>query len=545
MAPHGNTFTNQILVSNCSFVKNQIGPSLYLTSKYSRTKNVLIGKVINCTFDSNYIKTSSALRILSTDGFRKIFVSSCLFQDNVHANVIMISNILSQEDYFILPDITLTNVIIHSSRSIQFGCIFLECDIQMVVKIHNISIHDNNGTGLASLNCALRFDGYNVVANNTATLGGGLIINGTGYALTSPNAIVLFKNNRAVYGGALYSGTHVLQHHLPRKCTFVGLNAIFVTNKATIAGDNLYGGIMSECRGFNPPRHIRSIPCKKYSNSTLQIQSNISSNPYSVFICNNNEVQHNTRSTSVSVFPGQYFTLPLITAGYCDGVSPGVLKISYSKVKIIADVQSQQTHTTCTKLRYKLLSVNGSHFTSGRMNVSVAQHQFHFQNQLKVYIQILHCPYGMQIRDGVCECNEILTGVNGIQCNISHWPNPILKESNTNVWLGYNKHINCTVVDSNCPFDYCSLSFDVHLNLNNSADQQCNQNRTGTLCGQCQNGLSLMLGSNACKMCTNKYLFILIVCVIAGILLIVFLTSLNMTVSDGKINGLLFLCKCH
>ena len=540
MAPHGNTFTNQILVSNCSFVKNQIGPSLYLTSKYSRTKNVLIGKVINCTFDSNYIKTSSALRILSTDGFRKIFVSSCLFQDNVHANVIMISNILSQEDYFILPDITLTNVIIHSSRSIQFGCIFLECDIQMLVKIHNISIHDNNGTGLASLNCALRFDGYNVVANNTATLGGGLIINGTGYALTSPNAIVLFKNNRAVYGGALYSGTHVLQHHLPRKCTFVSLNAIFVTNKATIAGDNLYGGIMSECRGFNPPRHIRSIPCKKYSNSTLQIQSNISSNPYSVFICNNNEVQHNTRSTRVSVFPGQYFTLPLITAGYCDGVSPGVLKISYSKVKIIADVQSQQTHTTCTKMRYKLLSVNGSHFTSGRMNVSVAQHQFHFQNQLKVYIQILHCPYGMQIRDEVCECNEILTGVNGIQCNISHWPNPILKESNTNVWLGYNKHINCTVVDSNCPFDYCSLSFDVHLNLNNSADQQCNQNRTGTLCGQCQNGLSLMLGSNACKMCTNKYLFILIVCVIAGILLIVFLTGLNMTVSDGKINGLLF-----
>ena len=72
------------------------------------------------------------------------------------------------------------------------------------------------------------------------------------------------------------------------------------------------------------------------------------------------------------------------------------------------------------------------------------------------------------------------------------------------------------------------------------ADQQCNQNRTGTLCGQCQNGLSLMLGSNACKKCTNKYLFILIVFVIAGILLIGFLTGLNMTVSDGKINGLLF-----
>ena len=127
--------------------------------------------------------------------------------------------------------------------------------------------------------------------------------------------------------------------------------------------------MVGSCLGanaFNPTRKVYSIPCKKYSNSTLQIQSSISSNPYSVFICNNNEVQYNTRSTRVSVFPGQYFTLPLITTGYCHGVSPGVLKISYSKVKIIADVQSQQTHTTCTKIRYKLLSVNGSHVTSGK-----------------------------------------------------------------------------------------------------------------------------------------------------------------------------------
>ena len=111
MVPHGNTSTNQILVSNCLFVKNQIGPSLYLTSKYSRTKNVLIGKVINCTFDSNYIKKSSTLRIFSTQSFRNIIVSSCLFQDNVNANVIMIRNNIYIKNYYIfLPRVTITNI---------------------------------------------------------------------------------------------------------------------------------------------------------------------------------------------------------------------------------------------------------------------------------------------------------------------------------------------------------------------------------------------------------------------------------------------------
>ena len=89
-------------------------------------------------------------------------------------------------------------------------------------------------------------------------------------------------------------------------------------------------------------------------------------------------------------------------------------------------------------------------------------------------------------------------------------------------------------------FDYCIISI-VSLNLNES-DLQCTYNRSGILCGQCQSGFSLMLGSNQCGHCSNYYLFLLLLFIIAGIGLIFILLTLNLTVSVGTINGL-FLCK--
>ena len=71
-------------------------------------------------------------------------------------------------------------------------------------------------------------------------------------------------------------------------------------------------------------------------------------------------------------------------------------------------------------------------------------------------------------------------------------------------------------------------------------DIQCNNNRSGILCGKCKPGYSLTLGTNNCKQCTNIYLLLLAPFGLAGILLIVFLSLTDMTVTAGTINGLLF-----
>ena len=92
-----------------------------------------------------------------------------------------------------------------------------------------------------------------------------------------------------------------------------------------------------------------------------------------------------------------------------------------------------------------------------------------------------------------------------------------------------------------CPFDYCN-TLPVKFALNES-DFQCNYNRSGILCGQCIQGLSLMIGSNRCANCTDTKLVsvsIVIVAAVAGVVLVILLMLLNLTVSVGSINGLLF-----
>ena len=104
------------------------------------------------------------------------------------------------------------------------------------------------------------------------------------------------------------------------------------------------------------------------------------------------------------------------------------------------------------------------------------------------------------------------------------------------------------LIHPNCPFDYCySLTKEVSINLNvaNGADAQCQFNRSGILCGSCQQGFSLSLGSSRCLQCHRYrplvFAVILLASLLAGIVLVTMLLVLNMTVADGLINGLSFM----
>ena len=104
-------------------------------------------------------------------------------------------------------------------------------------------------------------------------------------------------------------------------------------------------------------------------------------------------------------------------------------------------------------------------------------------------------------------------------------------------WIGNIS--DCVVVHSPCPFDYCKIT-NTNFSLTDP-DPQCALNRTGILCGRCQDGLSLALGSNNCIQCPEfSYLALMIPFAAAGFGLVALLMVLNLTVSIGTINGLIF-----
>ena len=113
------------------------------------------------------------------------------------------------------------------------------------------------------------------------------------------------------------------------------------------------------------------------------------------------------------------------------------------------------------------------------------------------------------------------------------------------VWIGTNtstlnttNHDHLCLIKEDCLF--CNKS-NVTFVLDDTEDLQCDYNRSGILCGQCRDNYSLLLGSNRCGMCNdNNNLALIIVFAALGIILVVFMLLLNLTVSQGTLNGIIF-----
>ena len=135
-------------------------------------------------------------------------------------------------------------------------------------------------------------------------------------------------------------------------------------------------------------------------------------------------------------------------------------------------------------------------------------------------------------------CTYTLQSYASIQCDINtqsiYCPSPY--------WISADNQTNgemAVLVHEHCPLSYCTTGDTPQLNLLHP-DSQCANNRSGMLCGQCQGNHSLVLGGSQCRQCSDIWLLLILVFMAAGLLLILFLTFLNMTVSVGTISGLVF-----
>ena len=150
------------------------------------------------------------------------------------------------------------------------------------------------------------------------------------------------------------------------------------------------------------------------------------------------------------------------------------------------------------------------------------------------YVQLLPCPIGFTLQNGVCDCDPILsTIIDKCYIEFSTIRHP------ANYWIVAHAQTNDTkYLISSCPMDYC-LPYSSSVNLLHP-DLQCQFNRTGILCSQCQRPLSMVFTSSRCMKCTNVHILITIIVIVAGIVFVVLLYVLNLTVTNGTINGIIF-----
>ena len=150
------------------------------------------------------------------------------------------------------------------------------------------------------------------------------------------------------------------------------------------------------------------------------------------------------------------------------------------------------------------------------------------------YVTLLPCPVGFTLQNGICNCGPLLPPdidtcyieQSVIRRPVTRWITAHVQSNDTKYLIG------------NCPMDYC-LPYSSNVLLTNP-DTQCQFNRIGVLCSQCQHPLSMVFGSSRCMKCTNLHILIAILIILAGILLVTLMYLLNLTVTNGTINGIIF-----
>ena len=188
-------------------------------------------------------------------------------------------------------------------------------------------------------------------------------------------------------------------------------------------------------------------------------------------------------------------------------------------------------------------------FQSNKLNIErslLEQHPFHKNmfNEFSIKVTLKKCLLGFVFSHVTysCVCLKSLE-LHGLSCNTQSFQ--VVRTEQKWVSAAFNHTMPDeypgVIVHDQCPYDYCRKDADSLSIRLEFREVQCAYNRSGILCGMCQPNLSQILGSSRCSKCSNLMLLVIIPVTIAlGPLLVAFLMILNLTVSVGTINGLIF-----
>ena len=150
-------------------------------------------------------------------------------------------------------------------------------------------------------------------------------------------------------------------------------------------------------------------------------------------------------------------------------------------------------------------------FVSTTSDISFTEHLDAYMS-IYVHVTLEKCPFGFTFCDKKCDCQYLKH--HKINCNSSTQTFHLTSR----VWLGkYDGSRNRVhlAVSDNCPPAFCLWNTLGGIESQNGSlvdpDQQCQNNRTGILCGKCSPGYSLILGTNECvENCSNNTLSLIV-----------------------------------
>ena len=469
----------------------------------------------------------------------QIYGNSEFLNCNAHIGGAVYMESKSRINVYKLSNVTFSNNQAHKYGGavymISGSVIFIEsrCKLAFISNKANI-----NGGAIYMHNSYLISDHSDIAfIKNIAYISGGAIA-------MDPNSYLQFKYLSFQQNTAYISGGAIFVQDTPPTEDIDGANhcnlnlkgkreeMYFEENYAGEAGSVLYGGNIESCG--NDEKTFSKIAKIGYHDNSTSI---ISSDPKYICPCNDTTTgigidQCLVTYLNTSAYPGQNKVVKFITIGQMGGASPTIVLNFMIGDDGISFISATRSSKMCEEHNIPLAFVNSTQYLVTR-NLFTTGDIFKSPSHFNIAVAILPCPVGFVLCtvSMVCICDPLLTK-SGLTCNITD----VTVRGTQNTWIGYtSQHVLgfCTV----CPYDYCIEAAEVNvLDL----DSQCGYGRHRVLCGQCKDGQSMSFGTSQCKVCTNYYLFMIVPFAIMGITLVIVLFLLNLTVTSGTLNGLLF-----
>ena len=414
------------------------------------------------------------------------------------------------------------------------------------VHFKQTTFSDNSMPALYSYNGDLHFHGVNVLRNNTGRhCGGALVLRMNSHIyLHKGTHVYILENTALKYGGGICVDGGSVPESIEMcfwQVVDSDINDTFVYlhgNVAPITGYEIYTGTLWNCINLSTyedqPEEVFALSHTIFTQVFLLNSSffyQVSSQPLTVCFCYQRPelmCDASVVQQSISVFPGQ--TFHVLAVGIGAGISPAVVRGRInSKYDISPKVQS--LGNACEPLNYTILAPED---TSGILMQLTVEGSHLFSGYIKyLNLTTLKCPQGFILQQFKCECHPMLQQ-SSVQCDI----NTQRFTRSGSVWIGMGSDDEGLLTHMHCPNAHCKLQA-TDLNLTDP-DVQCAINHSGVLCGGCEPGLALMLGSSKCQYCSNIYLLLILPFFVAGMLLVIILGRLDITVASGTMNGVLF-----
>ena len=394
------------------------------------------------------------------------------------------------------------------------------------------------------------------LSKNMADNGGAIsLTKGALIQIRRKTDIIISHNTAQYYGGGmfvddagLWEGTSQHKCFVQRDNTSVIYTIKFQHNKAEVAGSHLFGGWIDYC--YPTKSMQKHLQFEEYVHESDTDLSLVSSNPSRVCLCTNSIPNCSRFGMNVELFPGQTFTVEIVVVGQRFGVVPAIVRAVFRSrnYDIVDDLHKlQEGQKKCSTHEFTIQSPNKKErmlLTVDKRYIPNPMAEINVNNILRenlplydlhINISLKHCLFGFLFEPNlnICACHFDLVN-KGIECNITTHT----VERKSQQWISGNLVKNRIIIHDHCPFDFCNAEHNL-LNLS-SPNEQCMFSRSGILCGVCQFGQSQVLGSSNCRKCSNIWVLLSLPLALAGIALVIFLTVLNLTVSVGTVNGLIF-----